>query len=720
MVKQQRIKPNKKRKLNSKPQNGTYEVNIQRNEPNDSSFNLIGLGQDTSSHQLAKDMGTFSSMTCSDNLDDCLAEMEKSTLESNLSKSLAKPEDSDRGKSRPAYLTDENSQKTQGEKCVLWRGPPPPAAATTHRASFHLPIVGEDFPLPHLQVELLRHKNMENLSKFLLSKCKHLRMPSFERWVIDSKLEEMAKRQRIQEQNEIRASRDSLVPQKEEGWRRRMKRKRHQVENSLEKHLTSSGLRPQVRYDPVIPSMADVEDEASKRLILEMEFVAGIKGDELDANNICKELCEQSCEAAKQLQNLEQRLGSVSASHYYTKGNGRIHLEVERKINDAKSNYKHDTDAKSSNPVYALVFSRKNKTDGKKMKPFVIKINSLHYEKLRHMFHSVHDRIDCSRPLHVPSPIMTLGTHRGGYSAATHIFHHLLFCLELRYASLAGGQQLHDLRGGGMQGAIHSQVFDCISKYDNTGGPQQNVIMECFASPLNVYSSSYFSIFHRDLDWHFGSCGDFFSVPIGFFRSGGTHEANPPFSPGLMQKMIQRMEEHLEFADSIKGQDSQSNLTFVVVVPTCHSIQDTDKNIVHEFALKSFHAMIKSRYLSKHFVLKSREHGYIEGSQHLRPTRYKESQYDTSVIILQSKAAKEKGKSSPNFTSKDFEDDLRLAFASRHQLELGERRQVTPSLGNAMEQEATKEDVKAFDVEASKNKFQRHGKDKSKKKRKVR
>jgi hypothetical protein len=130
--------------------------------------------------------------------------------------------------------------------------------------------------------------------------------------------------------------------------------------------------------------------------------------------------------------------------------------------------------------------------------------------------------------------------------------------------------------------------------------------------------------------------------------------------------------------------------------------------------------MIKSRYLSKHFVLKSREHGYIEGSQHLRPTRYKESQYDTSVIILQSKAAKEKGKSSPNFTSKDFEDDLRLAFASRHQLELGERRQVTPSLGNAMEQEATKEDVKAFDVEASKNKFQRHGKDKSKKKRKVR
>jgi Phosphorylated CTD interacting factor 1 WW domain. len=646
-------------------------------------------------------------MTCNDDLDDCLAEMEQSTLKTERSETNVNDEDSARGKSCRNHLNHGNLQKDQGEKCVLWRGPP----TTTHQASSHFPPIHDDFPLPHLHVELARHKHMEDLSKFLLSTCRHLRMPSFERWVIDSKLEEMAKRQRIQEQNEVRASFDSLARPKEDGWRRRMKRKRHQVDSSLEKHLTSSGLRPQVHYDPVMPSMADVEDDASKRLILEIEHVSRTKGDGLDANAICKELCEQSCHAAKRLQNLEHRLGSVSASHYYTKGNGRIHLEVERKGEDPKIKLTNGAEAgNSSTTFFSLVFSRKPRTDGKKVKPFVIKINSLHYEKLRQMFHSIHNRIDSSHALHVPSP-MTLGSNRLGYSSATHIFHHLVFCLELRYASLAGGQQLHDLRGGGMQGAIHSQVFDCISKYDGNSGPQD--IIECFASPFNVYNSSYFSLFHRDLDWHFGSCGDFFSVPIDFFRTGGVNEANPPFSPGLMQRMIQRMEEHLEYADSIKDDEMQSNLTFVIVVPTCHSAQNTDKNIVQEFAWKSYQAMIKSRYLSKYFVLKSREHGYIEGSQHLRPTRFKESSYDTSIIILQSRAARELEEKSPKFTSRGFEDDLRLAFASRHQLELNERRHVESEQGDDI-----KTDISVVrHASASRNEV-KHRKKKSKKKTK--
>ena len=70
---------------------------------------------------------------------------------------------------------------------------------------------------------------------------------------------------------------------------------------------------------------------------------------------------------------------------------------------------------------------------------------------------------------------------------------------------------------------------------------------------------------------------------------------------------------------------------------------------------------------SSHIVLSKREHGYVEGSQHLRPTQFKESQYDTSVIVLRSKRC-------TDFDTEAFEADLRKAFKSRHLIELQQRR----------------------------------------------
>lgn len=212
-----------------------------------------------------------------------------------------------------------------------------------------------------------------------------------------------------------------------------------------------------------------------------------------------------------------------------------------------------------------------------------------------------------------------------------------------------------------MQGAIHSEVFDCISAFSNYS---HETILECFASPLNVFNSQYCSIFHRDIDAHFGSIGDFFALPIGFFQAHGVHEANPPFSPGLMQAMVDQMEKHLAYASA-----QEICLSFLVVVPTCKQIQDG--NLVHEFAFKSFQSMIKSEFFSKHIELPAREHGYIEGSQHLRPTRFKESQYNTSIIVLQSLPAKENNAS---LCGKDFETKIRQAFSSRHKLELFDRK----------------------------------------------
>lgn len=213
-----------------------------------------------------------------------------------------------------------------------------------------------------------------------------------------------------------------------------------------------------------------------------------------------------------------------------------------------------------------------------------------------------------------------------------------------------------------MQGAINTEVFDCMEETSSKN------IIECFASPLNVYSSNFCSLFPEDR--HFGSLGDFFSLPLGFFR--GTHEANPPFCPGLMEFMVERMEEHLSFADS-KNDKDESSLSFVIVVPKCSTTM-TD-NLVNSFAARSFKKMLQSPHFSKHIVLSKSAHGYIEASQHLRPTRYKESQYDTSIIILQSKRAKTKD----DLTGETFETKIREAFASRHHLELSERREKSSS-----------------------------------------
>ena len=143
-----------------------------------------------------------------------------------------------------------------------------------------------------------------------------------------------------------------------------------------------------------------------------------------------------------------------------------------------------------------------------------------------------------------------------------------------------------------------------------------------------------------------------------------------------MLHMVEKMEEHLNYADSMSMKGNKCALTFIIVVPSCSSSPSngSDQNIVHQFSGSSFSTMLKSRFLSRHLVLNAREHGYIEGSQHLRPTRFKESQYNTSIVILQSTDAREQELESKRFTGAEFEHDVRQAFASRHQLELASRK----------------------------------------------
>ena len=155
-----------------------------------------------------------------------------------------------------------------------------------------------------------------------------------------------------------------------------------------------------------------------------------------------------------------------------------------------------------------------------------------------------------------------------------------------------------------------------------------------------------------DIDWHFGAHGRFEDLP---FDDGGCCEANPPFSPGTMDGMVELMLNRLELADR-KG----TALSFVVIVPTGQQDNRTAAK-VKEAATVSFMKMVSCEHCVQHVHLLAREHGYIEGAQHLRPTKYKQSAYETSVIILQSKA-----KRLGNEQLASLATEIRTAFVSRH------------------------------------------------------
>jgi len=153
------------------------------------------------------------------------------------------------------------------------------------------------------------------------------------------------------------------------------------------------------------------------------------------------------------------------------------------------------------------------------------------------------------------------------------------------------------------------------------------------------------------MEWHFGSMGSFMDS---CFTHDTCCELNPPFAPGIMLKMSQLIYRELEAA-----KQAGRKLTFVVVVPTA---SDDMVNIVKHSANYSFQQIVTSPFCKMQIVLPSREHGYVEGAQHLRPTRYKESNYDTSVIFLQSQDM-------PSVDFPQLERDMRNSFASLHRQE---------------------------------------------------
>ena len=326
-------------------------------------------------------------------------------------------------------------------------------------------------------------------------------------------------------------------------------------------------------------------------------------------------------------------------------------------------------------PVYTLVYHR----DKKWKKPYCIKLNASHYNKLYTLFVQVHNHHSLGHDDKDNVLKFQDGGGSGKLTMTTHVFHYLVMILLLRYSSLSGGQLLLDWRGGGMQGAVHDSVFDTLSHVflssSSSAVPchHHHHLVECFASPLNAYLvSGYYSAFWGDLDWHFGSRGNFLQQQPQLVVDGSCCEANPPFAPGIMSAMADRIRTNIDWANNNNNAQDSIAVTYCVIVPHGGSDTDVHRAVVKRYGSIALAQMTKSPHCTYHFILPAKEHGYIEGAQHLRPTRYKESLYDTSVVVLQSKKARAETEARMDRTI--FEEQIRQAFVSRHRTEVESRK----------------------------------------------
>lgn len=229
-----------------------------------------------------------------------------------------------------------------------------------------------------------------------------------------------------------------------------------------------------------------------------------------------------------------------------------------------------------------------------------VKLSSTHFAKLRELFER-----------HQQASVATRPQDKRAFESA-------LFSLLLRYDSLDGG---------GFQAALNEECFDTLLRHFDCK-------MECFASPLNCRYGRFCSAF-PDTDQPFGSVGSFFE----FAPRAGCFEANPPFIPKLIKRMAEHMTALLEAADG--------PLAFVIIIPAW---KDTP----------GWKQLYASRFNQRHVLVPQKDHGYCEGKQHIRKTRWRIASFDTSVFFWQNARAATKWPVTEQAVA-----DLKSAFLSK-------------------------------------------------------
>jgi Phosphorylated CTD interacting factor 1 WW domain len=104
--------------------------------------------------------------------------------------------------------------------------------------------------------------------------------------------------------------------------------------------------------------------------------------------------------------------------------------------------------------------------------------------------------------------------------------------------------------------------------------------------------------------------------------------------PAVMLKMAHPIHALLKAADTADTTSSSTNsdgvggeaLCFVVIVPAWEGT-------------KAWCALKDSSFMRRHVLLEQREHGYCEGRQQMRRTRYRLASAPTSVFFMQTRAA---------------------------------------------------------------------------------
>lgn len=194
------------------------------------------------------------------------------------------------------------------------------------------------------------------------------------------------------------------------------------------------------------------------------------------------------------------------------------------------------------------------------------------------------------------------------------------------------------LDGKGLQWAVPPKVMKVFQR-------ELGCYTELFASPLNTFNNSYYSLF--PVDSIFSSKGNFFHAKNKDFQSG-VFQVNPPFIDPLFTKTTERILELLEIAD-----EAGKDLTFIYVMP--------------EWKDFTTYAMVsEARFCVRQIHLLPGQHSYYQYST----DNYIKARFGTHIIFLSTDM---------NCCSNSLEYEIREAFQGRetypyHGLVAGRRR----------------------------------------------
>eukprot|EP00956_Cyclotella_meneghiniana_P005777 scaffold7479_cov113-Cyclotella_meneghiniana.AAC.3 len=376
-----------------------------RKHPNDLSAvcNITGLSD-------------FSTQTNDDDVLDCLQELASAQQQQEHADSSSSVADG-RTDVHRSITAQSNECQTSASLSSSTKSPPPPGII--HRS------------IPNLKIELSRHVQIESLSTFLLQSCKGiLRMPSFERWLFDSKLEEYNRIHALRKEwkddpslpNELRSKkrRYGRAALRGDGDLSKMKEERR-IDNEsrwLLASLDGGTIHNDVNIckDPILPMQPLETDDSSVRLLEEITSALILDPTTLEnhdeeinvkkAKSIIQELCSRTSEAVIHLETMEMRLGryqkfgweTTTTTSSSSAGNTTTKKKREKAaaaVDKITVEWNHD------NSVCSVVYTQKKKrsdtssnerdeataTKQHKPKPFVVKLNTQHYYKESNALH---------------------------------------------------------------------------------------------------------------------------------------------------------------------------------------------------------------------------------------------------------------------------------------------------------------------------------------------